>query len=88
MRSYSYSGMVDNYEKLDELTGEQVKATVAGDREIVGTLDAYEDDFALTLAGDGQPEDVQIGDMEKEYVDGEKTLNGSNVISVEEWERP
>ena len=77
-----------NYDDLDQLIDEQVIVTATEDNEFVGNLKTYKEDFTLTLTGDGQPDDVQLSDLTIEYVDGEKIINSSNVISIEQWDRP
>ena len=80
--------MTVEYNDLGELVDEQVLVKLTGEDKVVGTLRTYKEDFGLTLTGTGQPDDVQIRDLNIDYVDGELILNGSNVVSVEQWERP
>lgn len=82
------TNMPGDHESLDELTGKPVLVKVQGANDMAGTLKTYDEDFSLTLTGEGQPEDVHAGDFEIEFIDGERTLNGTNVISVEQWDRP
>lgn len=81
--------MVDSSE-LEDLVGKRVLATMMDGEEIAGELDSYDGEFALTLTGDGgpDPDDMFTGDMNINFVDGCKSLNGSNVKSVEPWDRP
>jgi len=81
--------VTDNSE-LEDLAGERVLVTMMNGDEVAGELDSYDEDFALTLVGDGGPDagDMFTGDFHIEFVDGRKTLNGSNVKSVEPWDRP
>lgn len=77
-------------DELEDLVGERVLVTMMNGDEIVGELNSYDGEFALTLAGDGgpNPDDMLAGDTSKEFVDGRTTLNGSSVRSVEPWDRP
>ena len=79
-----------NSSELEDLVGERVLVTIVNGDEIAGELDSYDGEFALTLTGDGgpDPDDVISGDFSKDFVDGRRTLNGSNVQSVEPWDRP
>ena len=76
--------------ELEDLVGERVLATMMDGDEIAGDLDSYDENFALTLTGDGgpDPDDMLTGDMNINFVNGRKTLNGANVKSVEPWDRP
>lgn len=74
---------------LEELVGEEVIMTTSSDKEYAGELESYEDDFSLTLTGDGgpSPDDVYAGDLQYEFVDGSRVFNGANVESVREDDR-
>lgn len=77
-------------DELEDSVGKRVLVTMKGREEIAGRLDSYDEDFALTLTGDGgpHPDELSLRDMKVEFVDGRKTLNGLNVKSVEPWDRP
>lgn len=79
-----------NRDELEDLVGEQVLVTMMDRTEIAGELDSYDEDFTLTLIGDGgpHPDETFLGDMNIEFVNGRKTLNGSNIKSTEPWDRP
>lgn len=68
--------------ELQQLTGKEVIVKLSSGREVVGTLDAHEEDFSLTLTGSGTPDNPTLGQMSTEHVDGRETFNGSNVESV------
>ena len=76
--------------ELDDLVGERVRVIMMDDTEIAGEVDSYTDNFGFTLTGDGDPDpdDIRKGDIQIEFVDGKRILNGSNVKSVEPWDRP
>jgi len=73
--------MSDNRD-LDNLLGQEVVVRMESGREVVGTLDSYDDDFSITLTGSGTPDNPTLGEMSTEYVDGKEVFNGSNVESV------
>lgn len=79
-----------NSNELENLVGENVLVTMMNGDKVAGELNSYDGEFALTLTGDGgpDPDDVISGDFNKEFVNGQKTLNGSNVKCVEPWDRP
>jgi small nuclear ribonucleoprotein (snRNP)-like protein len=78
--------MPDNSPHLDGLIGQEVIVEMTNSEDVIGELESYEGDFSLTLVGDGTPDDVALGHLEKEFVDAKKVLNGSNVQSVEAWD--
>lgn len=80
--------MTAYYESLDQYVGEQVIAEMIGDKRVVGTLESYEEDFSLTLSGDGGPnvDDMTLGELSVNWVDGERVLNGNRIDSVTRFE--
>lgn len=69
-------------DNLDELIGEKVLLTLDSGREVVGRLESYEDDFTITLTGEGTPDNPTLGDLSTEYVEGQNVFNGQKVESV------
>ena len=68
--------------ELEQLTGKEVVIKLSSGRKVFGTLDAYRDDFSITLTGSGTPDNPTVDQIHTEYVDGRETFNGSNVESV------
>lgn len=76
--------------QLDQYVDERVLVETTTGDQIAGTLYSFDDDFSLTLTGNGgpDPDEMISGDFPIEYVDGERTLNGAHVLSIEPWDRP
>ena len=72
------------YDDLEEFVGETVIVTTMKDAEYIGELESYEDDFALTLTGNGpDPDNMTAGEWAQyAFVDGSRIFNGENVESV------
>lgn len=73
--------------KIEQYLEEEVVVTTTDGTEIVGELEEYEEDFSLVLTGDGHdPDEITVGEIQQDFVDGERILNGANVRDVKRKE--
>ncbi|WP_147302002.1 hypothetical protein [Haloferax sp. Atlit-4N] len=77
--------MSDKYSYSD-LLGKEVEVEFVNGKSVVGTLKSIEEGSTITLIGDGTPDNLTLGAMNQDYVDGERRLNMSNITSVSLWQ--
>lgn len=80
--------MPDEPEELAQYMELPVIVHLSTGEKVFATLKDYQDDYTLTVEGDGPPENPTLGEVSAENVfpDGKTTIVGDHVVRIEDWD--